>query len=469
MELPPPRQWEPLSLVPILAGFCWLLPDAGGSWLFWALLPGALLLSCGVGLLLFPGDPRISAYMALGGLLGMIFFLPAWISGGFWQALLALAASLASFLTAGRAALTREPQGIDVPPPDSGLQMDLKVGMDEAVLGYFVGGARMPGGDDAREICERAGRMLEVYRQRGLDRDPAPLHPEPPAPSRVFIQKASHRGQDYEVLRFDSGYAPDPALPGAAAWKGHAGNNECQVRLLRHPGPPRPWLLCIHGYRMGTTWLDFSLFSPRWLHHRMGFNLIQPVLPLHGPRRIAARSGDHYLDGDPLDLVHAQSQALWDLRRSLAWLRQNEGKARVGVMGYSLGGYNAALLAAYERELDFVLAVIPVMDFASALMRFLPPAYLRYYREHGLDEQRYRDILQVVSPLARAPLPPRERLHIVAAAADRIVLPNHPLVLARHWNVPVTWYQGSHLSIRYEREPGQVLRHAALAAGWPVN
>lgn len=88
---------------------------------------------------------------------------------------------------------------------------------------------------------------------------------------------------------------------------------------------------------------------------------------------------------------------------------------------------------------------------------------------HGLDEQRYRDILQVVSPLARAPLLPRERLHVVAAAADRIVLPHHPLALGRHWDVPVTWYQGSHLSIRYEREPGLALRHAAAAAGWPVS
>ncbi len=469
MELPAPRQWEPLSFVPILAGLCWLLPDAGGAWLFWALLPGVLLLSSGTALLLFPGDPRISAYMALAGFLGVLFFLPAWIAGGFGQALLALAGSLASFMVAGRAALTREPQGLDVPPPDRGPQMDLKVGMDEAVLGYFVGGARMPAGEQALQVCRQAEQMLAAIRQRGLDRDPAALHPEPPPPARVFIQKARHRGQDYEVLRFDSGFVPDAGLPGAAVWNAHERNRECHVRLLRHPGPPRPWLLCIHGYRMGTPWLDFSLFGPRWLHHRLGFNLIQPVLPLHGPRRIGARSGDHYLDGDPLDLVHAQSQALWDLRRSLAWLRQNEGKARVGVMGYSLGGYNAALLASYERELDFTLAVIPVTDFASALMRFVPPGHLRYYREHGLDEQRYRDILQVVSPLARAPLLPRDRLHVVAAAADRIVLPHHPLALGRHWDVPVTWYQGSHLSIRYEREPGLALKHAAAAAGWPVS
>ncbi|AXQ29030.1 hypothetical protein D0B54_10175 [Solimonas sp. K1W22B-7] len=469
MEPTPPRQWEPLSLVPILAGLCWLLPQEGWGWLLWALIPGILLLASGTALLLFPGDPRISAYMALGSAVGVLFFLPAWIAGSFGSAVLALAGSVAGFMTAGRAALLREPQPLEAPAPDTGPRMDIKVGMDEAVLGYFVGGARLPGAEQAQQVCRQAEQMLAVYRQRGFDRDPSLLHAAPPPPSSTNVQKARHRGQDYELLRFDSGFAPDAGLPGAAAWKGHAANNECHVRLLRHPGPPRPWLLCIHGYRMGDTWLDFSLFSPRWLHQRMGFNIIQPVLPLHGPRRGGARSGDHYLDGDPLDLVHAQSQALWDLRRSLAWLRHSEGKPRVGVLGYSLGGYNTALLASYERQLDFAVAIIPVMDFASALMRFLPPAHLRYYRHYGLDEQRYREILQVVSPLARAPLLPRERLHVVAATADRIVLPQHPLMLGRHWNVPVTWYQGSHLSIRYEREPGQVLRHAALSAGWPVT
>ena len=45
------------------------------------------------------------------------------------------------------------------------------------------------------------------------------------------------------------------------------------------------------------------------------------------------------------------SPALWDLRRSLAWLRQSEGKARVGVMGYSLGAGTALRLAIRRPEL----------------------------------------------------------------------------------------------------------------------
>ena len=60
-----------------------------------------------------------------------------------------------------------------------------------------------------------------------------------------------------------------------------------------------------------------SLFAPHILHDRYGLNLVLPVLPLHGPRRIGRQSGDHFLDGDLLDLLHAETQALWDLRRTI--------------------------------------------------------------------------------------------------------------------------------------------------------
>ena len=141
-------------------------------------------------------------------------------------------------------------------------------------------------------------------------------------------------------------------------------------------------------------------------------------------------------------------------------------ECRVGVYGVSLGGFNAALLATYEAELDFVLGGVPLADPAGVLWRHLPRVHERFYAQHGLTEQRYRSILSVVSPLARPALPPPERLHLFAAAADRIVTPDQPLLLAQHWGVPVRWYQGSHLSIRFEKATRAALREAMQRAGW---
>jgi hypothetical protein len=217
---------------------------------------------------------------------------------------------------------------------------------------------------------------------------------------------------------------------------------------------------------MGETWMDFGLFKPGLLHRKYGYNVLMPVLPLHGPRRVGRKSGDLYLDGDLLDLLFAQSQALWDLRRWLAWLRANEDRPQIGVYGVSLGGYNTGLLTGYEKDLDFAVAGIPVIDFAQTLWRVIPPPHKRYFEARGLSEARYRELLRPVSPLTLGCKLPRDRRFVFAAAADRIVPVAQPAQLAAHWDVQTRWYQGSHMSIGNEHEPRATLEEAMRVAGW---
>ena len=100
---------------------------------------------------------------------------------------------------------------------------------------------------------------------------------------------------------------------------------------------------------------------------------------------------------------------------------------------------------------------------------FLPPAHARYFVSQGFDLERYQRIIEPVSPLAVKPKLKRERLHILAATGDRLTVPRHPLALSQHWDVPVTWYQGSHLSIRREHATHELLRNAVAGAGWNVE
>ena len=468
MQIPLPKRGEKLSVVPLLAGLYWLLAPSGFFSTLLALIPGGLLFGSGAALLLVPGNPRITAYVALGSVAGVVVALFLL----FTQPLTALicgAFCVACYFVAGRVSLTSEPLHEGAPAPDISALMNLKAALDEVVLGYFVISAKIPSGREAERMCEQAHKLDAAFRTRGWDVDPSGFHPVPPPPENVHMDARRDAGVDYELLRWDSGYAPDAELPGAELWHGLVRNNRYAARVLRHPGAPRPWLLCIHGYRMGAPALDFSLFNPKWLHHRLGFNLIQPILPLHGIRATGMRSGDQFLDGDLLDLVYAEAHTLWDLRRTLAWVRQQEENPRIGAYGLSLGGYNASLLASYDAGLDFVVAGIPVIDFASALYRFMPPSHLRYFAAKQMDEARYRNILRVVSPLSRPAQIAKEHLHIFAGAGDRIVLPHHPVQLARHWDVPVNWFQGSHLSIRYEPMVAETLREAVLRANWPTS
>lgn len=467
IEPVPPRHRDWRALIPILAGLFWLTA-ASGWWLLWAAIPGLLLAGSGVALLLWPGDARITSYMGLGGVVGLVLALPAAIAGGFLNAVVAALLSAAGLIIAGRVSIGGMGRVAGAPLPDTGLRIDAKAAADEALLGYLVVSAELPQGDGLETMCNESLKLMPVLDQMGALDDPSVLHPAPTAPAEAEVRIDSIKvfGQHCERLRYPSGFVADARLPGAALWASHRRNQNMHALMLRHTDGARPWLVCVHGYRMGMPWVDLQLFAPTWLHQSLGLNLLIPTLPLHGPRRVGRLSGDQYLDGNLLDLLHAQSQALWDLRRAIAWIRAQDPTARIGVWGYSLGGFNTALLATYEENLDFVIAGIPVVDLARALWRVLPPTFAEYLSSRGVDLAYYRKLVSVVSPLSREPLLPVSRRGIFAGAVDRVVEPYHPVQLSAHWGVPVQWYQGGHLTFRGEPVVGRALSDAMAAAGW---
>lgn len=466
MSPPLPKQWNWIALAPILAGL-YALQASEGPWSGWfAGLPGALVFGSGFALLTMPGDARVTGYLGFGAVLGLIGVLPMWIVAGFGDALALAIAFAAAFLVAGRAGLSDLPLAEDVPAPVRDWHMDLKVGIDEALIGYFVGGAYVPSGDAARRMCEDACRMREVLDENGWRTDPHRFHEVPMAPADVHAQTRRLYGFDYERLSFDSGFRPREALPRAGAWADQVANRTAAACVWRHPGAPRPWLVCVHGYRMGSPHVDFTMFRRDYLHLHLGLNVLMPVLPLHGSRKVGVRSGDNYLDGDLCELVHAETQTLWDLRRWLAWLREAETQPTIGAYGVSLGGRAVSVLAQYDAGLDFVVAALPLVDEAALLWRFLPGPHRRYFESRGFNERRVQEMLQVCSPLSEQPKLTSSRLQVIGATADRVIPPTQALELGRHWGVPVHWYQGSHLSFRREELPSRVLEQALREAGW---
>jgi len=462
--VPQSRDWA--SLMPVVAGLVWLTLGSGAAWLLIAVPPGVLLIATGMSGLLWSGDSRITQYGALAGVLGVLLALPGVFFLPLLGVLLAGLLSAAAFLHAGRTALRLAQPAPGAPDPPADLKTWAKAALDEALVGYFVTLAKVPAGGEAESLVRDAAVMEAVLAQRGWLDNPAAYHQTPSAPTDARLTPARFASFDYQDLRFSSGFEPQPEVPGAALWQSYVPNRDCHAKVFRQPQRGRPWLLCIHGYRMGTSFLDLRLFAPHILFKRLGLNLVMPVLPLHGPRRIGGQSGDHFLDGDPLDLLFAETQALWDLRRTVAWIRGQEPEARIGVLGYSLGGYNAALLATHEAGLDFVIAGIPVADFATVLWEHVPTPLRLYFEAEGLSRERYQRLLKVVSPLALAPKLPAERLHLFAGSADRVVPPAQPLKLARHWQRNVHWFPGAHLTFRGERAVVRCIDDAMVGAGW---
>lgn len=442
------RRWPIEAWIPVATGLLWLWCAAsfGVLGFIFSLLPGCLLLSSGVATLLYPGDVRIPQFIAAGGLWGIPLALPSFFVAGWPTGLALVVLSAVSFLSAGVLSVRQEPHVDDVPAPEPSGGLALQVAIDDAILAGLS--VRTSIVADTHRVLEEVHNARELFDERGWLEDPAAFHEEPPLLEGPSLKAERRLGIDYQHLSFPSGYEPRREEPGCERWLSYEPTRTAHAWVLAHEGGPRSWILCIPGYEMGNPGLDLLAFRARYLHEKLGLNVLIPVLPLHGPRRIGRVSGTGFLAGDFLDSIHAEAQAMWDIRRLYGWVRRQTDKP-VGVFGLSLGGYNAALFSELADDLAFVLAGIPATDFTRLTLRHGPTMQVRYAESHGLVHDEVAEILRVVSPLAIDCRVPKDRRFIFAGVADRLVPSDQPRDLWRHWERPrIEWYQGAHLTFR---------------------
>jgi hypothetical protein len=449
----------------------WLLLAVGLGWfaasggsaigLVFAALPGALLTASGAALLFSLTEPRLRDLGAVGALLGALLALPspAW---GWSASALLFGSSLLAFLAVGAfTARTQEPvDGIAVPPRTPRLHAEIAV--DQAIRGPMLLAAPVATREQHAQLAGELAEAAAQWKARGWLAQPASYHAAPPPAERVAIHTRRSFGAAFEELRFESGYAPHESEPGRERWLSYAPNRLAWAWLLR-AAPAAPWLICLHGYQMGAPAIDLAVFrAESW--QRRGWNVVLPVLPLHGPRKLGAVSGIGMFGADFLDSAHALAQAIWDVRRLIGWIRA-QSEAEIACHGLSLGGYCAALLAGLAPELGRVIAGIPATDFTRIVWRHAPPVGRERLERAGLTRALAGEVMRPVSPLALAPLVPHARRFVFGAPDDQFVAPDQVRDLLAHWGTPRhVWYPGAHLTFRVH-EPVQELLREALADG----
>ena len=349
-----------------------------------------------------------------------------------------------------------------VVPVRPSLALALQAYVDEVLIAAFHHPELVPKDDEYAPAAADVDNARNLFSARGWLAHPASYHrdPDPPEDVRAWHRRA--HGLGYDHATFSSDFDIDPTEPGGTRWLSHEANRTVHAWVSRAPDQRhRSWLVCVHGFGMGNNpFTDLRAFRAPQLHQK-GINVAIPVLPLHGPRASGRVRGEDFMTIDMVDSMHGIAQAAWDVRRLIRWLRATQGAETVGILGYSLGGLVAALVASLEDDLACVIAGIPVVDLPALFRRHSRPHVARLAAEHGVLGQAADDVHRVVSPLAMDCKVRHDRRYIFAGLADRMSTFGQARRLWLHWGRPsLAAYQGGHVGFFWSRPARQLVDRA---------
>lgn len=367
-----------------------------------------------------------------------------------WRLLALPGLGIGSLVLEGVAAVRGSSRYAEVPPVEPSLRVVAEAALDRSFsigMNLLTG---VPHPSTLRRAQAEATAMADFLAEMDFCSDPQRYHRVPTAPRDAQLRRerawVGPRPTAYEELRFSSDYEPHPGEPGGRRWLKHPSNHTVTAQVFEHAGAPRPWVVCVHGFGMGTPTTNFAAFRVAHLHRDLGYNVVLPSLPLHGERGAGRLSGGEVLAPDYLRLVHLFAQGVWDVRRVLAWVRARGGE-RTALYGLSLGGYVSALTASLDAELSGVIAGIPAVDFPNVARDNEPWVMRRYDEGAQMDWDEVRRATHVVSPLALEPRVPKRRRYIFAGTADRVARPDQARALWRHWDrCAIHWFPGGHVA-----------------------
>lgn len=128
----------------------------------------------------------------------------------------------------------------------------------------------------------------------------------------------------------------------------------------------KPSVILLHGWN-GELGYRFQFPYLAWRLCHCGVNAALIELPYHAQRKPTTPGAlQNFISYDLLRMLEATRQAIADTRALAGWLLA-EGSPSVGLLGFSLGGWLAGLVACHDARLRFALLTTPVVRLERAI------------------------------------------------------------------------------------------------------
>ncbi len=285
--------------------------------------------------------------------------------------------------------------------------------------------------DMDRKLYER---QIDFYFDAGYVDSPVDFFRLPEAvPEARVVSSTPFLSGKREVYAFDSGYEPANPLV-ADRFSAFSENRTAYLVKWSHGEEGRKTVLCLHGYMLGDPDQAEKMFNVARLH-QMGLDVALFISPFHWRRAPESKvhRGIFLQPNDVVMTCECFGQAMHDLYRSMRFLR-SRGAADIGIIGASLGGYNAGLIAALTDAAFFSALMVPAVQFTGG--NFTPEAVRHPFPIEAEFMDRIMQVWTLHSPLNFMPKISKERILVIASKGDQLCPFEHVLALCRKWGWP---------------------------------
>lgn len=273
---------------------------------------------------------------------------------------------------------------------------------------------------------------VDFYIDQGFTESPASFFTLPDAaPAYRLTEETPYHDGRCQIWTYASGYEPrNPDI--RDTYLAHTANRTGWLVRWTHGDRPRPTVLCLHGYMLGEPHQARRMFNIRKLFER-GLDAALFVTPFHWRRAPAARAERGiFLQPDNVAMTaECVGQAMHDLAATLHILT-DIGTEHIGLIGASLGGYNAALFAGLSDRPAFAAMMVPAVNFSAP---FGPDDVKLPYAVAPALADKIRRVWAFHSPLNLSPRLDHDDILVIAARGDKLCPYPHVQALCRQWQL----------------------------------